>query len=577
MDRFFTDTPISKKYPTYTRANAGEVMPDPCTPMSNTLGIMAAGEAGWRDAYVRLGTFDHEEFEDWTTNCVGQFGGYLFLNMSCTRIYGVRCPGLTPEIVDFQYFGTMPGIPTYEDEARPGDISPVHEARLGEFLQSYVFGRDDLPELREDRDMVDEFVANRPDLASASGADLVGRARSALPMYRKLFDQHIGTSGASGIGIGTVAGVCDAIGHPELTMTLIAGVGDVDSAAPSLFMWDLSRLVASSPSLTAAFDAGASGLLDRLRADGGTDAVKFMTGLEDFLERFGARGPNEWELRSHTWGTKPGLVLAAIDRMRLAGPEADPNRHNHRYREEREQATAVVLQALQGNDEALGQFQGGLRAALLFSAGRERSKTNNIRVVHEIRLALRELGRRAVEQGHLDNVEQIFMLTNEELDDFVADASRFTDVVRQREKEYLELFELEPPFVIYREVPPVSTWKRKSRDGAEQVSSGAVLTGIPGCAGTATGRARVVLDPSDPTALEPGDILVAPVTDPAWTPLFVPAAAVIVDVGAQITHAVIVSRELGIPCVVSVTDATKKIPDGAMITVDGAAGTVTIL
>src|SRR5207248_5883388 len=137
------------------------------------------------------------------------------------------------------------------------------------------------------------------------------------------------------------------------------------------------------------------------------------------------------------------------------------------------------------------------------------------RVVHEIRLALRELGRRAVEQGHLDTIEQVFMLTNEELDDFDADASRFTDVVRQREREYLELFELEPPFVIYREVPPVSTWKRKSRDGAEQVSSGAVLTGIPGCAGTATGRARVVLDPSDPTALEPGDILVAPVTDPA--------------------------------------------------------------
>jgi phosphoenolpyruvate synthase/pyruvate phosphate dikinase len=66
------------------------------------------------------------------------------------------------------------------------------------------------------------------------------------------------------------------------------------------------------------------------------------------------------------------------------------------------------------------------------------------------------------------------------------------------------------------------------------------------------------------------------VTDPAWTPLFVPAAAVVVDVGAQITHAVIVSRELGIPCVVSVTDATKKITDGATITVDGAAGTVTI-
>ena len=86
-----------------------------------------------------------------------------------------------------------------------------------------------------------------------------------------------------------------------------------------------------------------------------------------------------------------------------------------------------------------------------------------------------------------------------------------------------------------------------------------------------------MLDPTDPRGLEPGDVLVAPITDPAWTPLFVPAAAVVVDVGAQITHAVIVSRELGLPCVVSVTGATRTIPDGALVEVDGAAGTVTIL
>ena len=91
------------------------------------------------------------------------------------------------------------------------------------------------------------------------------------------------------------------------------------------------------------------------------------------------------------------------------------------------------------------------------------------------------------------------------------------------------------------------------------------------------GRARVILDSSDPTALEPGDILVAPNTDPSWTPLFVPAGGVIVDVGAMNSHAVIVSRELGVPCAVSVVDATKRIPDGAMVELDGGAGTVTIL
>jgi pyruvate,water dikinase len=87
----------------------------------------------------------------------------------------------------------------------------------------------------------------------------------------------------------------------------------------------------------------------------------------------------------------------------------------------------------------------------------------------------------------------------------------------------------------------------------------------------------VILDPMAADMLEPGDVLVAPITDPSWTPLFVPASAVVVDVGAQISHAIIVSRELGLPCVVSVTDATLRIPDGAMIEVDGTAGTVTVL
>ena len=87
----------------------------------------------------------------------------------------------------------------------------------------------------------------------------------------------------------------------------------------------------------------------------------------------------------------------------------------------------------------------------------------------------------------------------------------------------------------------------------------------------------MILDSNDPAALEPGDILVAPITDPSWTPLFVPAAAVVVDVGAPLSHAIIVSRELGIPCVISATDGTRRIPDGAMIRVDGGTGEVTVL
>ncbi|GIS55545.1 MAG: hypothetical protein Ct9H90mP30_2300 [Actinomycetota bacterium] len=104
---------------------------------------------------------------------------------------------------------------------------------------------------------------------------------------------------------------------------------------------------------------------------------------------------------------------------------------------------------------------------------------------------------------------------------------------------------------------------------------GEALQGMPGCTGSAEGTARVILDSNDPNSLQPGDILVAPLTDPSWTPLFVPAAAVVVDVGAPLSHAIIVSRELGIPCVVSATDATRRIPDGARINVNGDTGVIT--
>jgi len=100
---------------------------------------------------------------------------------------------------------------------------------------------------------------------------------------------------------------------------------------------------------------------------------------------------------------------------------------------------------------------------------------------------------------------------------------------------------------------------------------------VSGCPGKARGFARVILDPADPTALRPGDVLVAPLTDPSWTPLFVPAVAVVVDTGAMLSHAVIVSRELGIPCVPSVLHATRRIPDGALLEVDGDRGVVTVL
>jgi rifampicin phosphotransferase len=176
----------------------------------------------------------------------------------------------------------------------------------------------------------------------------------------------------------------------------------------------------------------------------------------------------------------------------------------------------------------------------------------------------------------LGRPEDLSMLREDELDSFIENPQKWIPVIAERWEWFDELSELEPPFFVDGQIPPADSWPKKSDPDLEPATSGTVLNGIGACAGTATGVARIITDPEDAEDLEPGEILVAPMTDPGWTPIFTSAAAVVVNVGASMSHAAIVSRELGIPCVLGVRGATKKIKDGATLTVDGAAGTITV-
>jgi phosphohistidine swiveling domain-containing protein len=568
------DNPPSRRYPIYTRGNVGEVFPDPVTPLTWTIGGRPGGEPGWRDALVRFGAFDEDEFDPDEIEVLGVFGGYCYLNVSISRILGARVPGLTPEQIDFSIFGEQPGVPPYQ--AAPTDDRPDLTAKSGGTLQ-WILTADGLPELVEEQQFVERLRAERPDLGSLDDADLVARARELFGThFRRQFGQHLFITYAATVPVGIIHGASAALGDPTLAMCLVAGLGGVDSAAPSWALWDLGRMVAGSAALTAAFEAGPDRLPDRLRALGG-DGVRFFAAFDRFLYDFGSRGPNEWEMRSPTWETDPGLALTAIDRMRRAPDDESPDASNAAVAGERERLGASLLEQLAGDAAAAAQVGAALRAAAIFLPGRERSKTTIIRLVHESRMAMRELGRRLVERGQFDDAGDFAFLRLEELDELLADPSSVAGRIAERKAWYAELAEREPPFLVVGEPTTPATWPRRHEAPVEVARTGDVLTGIPGCPGSATGRARVLQDPGDPTVLEPGDVLVAPITDPSWTPLFVPAAAVVVDVGAQLSHAVIVSRELGIPCVVSVTDATRRIADGTFVSVDGTTGIVTVV
>ena len=546
-----TDTALSERFPLYTRANVGEVFPDPVAPLTRSTYLWES-ELAWREAYVRMGAFELAEFPDDEFCILGVAGGYCYLNASVMRLFGERAPGMSWEVIDEQFFGAQPGIPDYE--VQPGDVRADLSAKLEEtigwvFTQTHVDG---LERLTDQRNRTVELRAQRPDYAAMSDRDLWDGTQSLRSFHRELFGEHLFVTTLASVPVGVIQGVAEAVGRPDLILPLMAGVGDVDSAEPSYRMWDLSRLDADSDAFRSAF--------------------------EQFLLEFGSRGPNEWEARSPTWETDPDLALAAIDRMRAAPDSADPRAHQAERAAERVEAASTLLSMVDGDPETHGQLAAAIACSVAWLPARERTKTNNIRMVHEFRFPLRELGRRFVERGVFDEVEDFGFVLFEEADELFGDSPGvLTERIRERKVQHDDMAGRVPQFVFSGQSTDPATWPLRSDNTSVALVGGESIQGFPGCPGVSEGRARVVLDPHDPSALEPGDVLVAPITDPSWTPLFVPAGGVVVDVGAALSHAIIVSRELGIPCVVSATDATRRIPDGALVRVDGNTGTVTVL
>jgi pyruvate,water dikinase len=352
----------------------------------------------------------------------------------------------------------------------------------------------------------------------------------------------------------------------------------VESADASFAMWDLSRLVRGSAELTALFDDGVEGLLDRLDTSS-ADGAAFRAAWDALIAEHGHRGPNEWDIRPNSWTTRPELALGMIDALRHQSDDRSPALARERAAAERERLSAELLALVEGDAEAHGTLQAGLASAAQWFGLREMGKNACIRLIHEAKLALYELGRRMVDRGAIDEVQHVFSLLDSELDAFLADPASFRDTIAEREAVFAELHELEPPYIVGgdRVPPPISEWPRRNAGGVTAEVAGEVLQGGPGAPGVVTGRARIVLDPIDAPDLEPDDILVAPTTDPSWASLFLAVGGVVVNVGAVGSHAAIVSRELGVPCAVSVHDATSRIPEGATITVDGSTGTVVVV
>ncbi|MFI6505501.1 phosphoenolpyruvate synthase [Nonomuraea typhae] len=319
------------------------------------------------------------------------------------------------------------------------------------------------------------------------------------------------------------------------------------------------------------------GVLAFLRTDGSGEwpAGEFADAFRAFLARYGMRAPGELDLARTRWQEDPAQLFAGI----LANVETlGPREHRERFQRGRREAGEAAkrlrarLRATRG-----GRAKAALMTRLVhvhreLLALREHDKDFTVRLFALLRRALHEEAARLVASGVLERVDDVHYLTLEELRRLLAREDppvRPAVLVAGRRAAHEADGALRPPRVLTGDGEVVTVARAvPEREGT--------LAGQAVSAGVAEGRARVVLRPQD-ARLEPGDILVAPFTDPGWTPLFAAVRGLVLEVGGMMTHGAVVAREMGLPAVVGVDRATVLIPDGARVRLDGSRGTVDLL
>lgn len=343
-------------------------------------------------------------------------------------------------------------------------------------------------------------------------------------------------------------------------------------------LWDLSREAAARPAVAAVFrDAPVAELAARIPTVAG--GATWWTLFQDYLEVFGLRTESFTELVLPSWQEQPRFPLLTI-RAYLATPEeSSPEALHAASARVRERRQAEVEDRLAGDPERLARFRAILPVAQQRTVLIE---DHNFYIDQQgpasLRLVLLAMGGALARQGSLVAAEDIFYVTEEEIRKAAAVPEtdlRLIAAARRTERErWLHVI---PPAFIGNGTVETNPFTRGflGPDEGSEPEPGAV-GGVAASPGVRRGRARLILTLEEAEKLEPGDILVTYATAPPWTPLFAVAGAVVTDAGGMLSHCAVVAREYGIPAVTGTRTATRRIPDGALITVDGTRGLVRV-
>jgi rifampicin phosphotransferase len=555
-------------------ANLKDVIPGLVSPFSWSL-MQPQLEGAMRQQYARAGYLVPPE-----RPLLRRFWGRPYFNISLLNEAGYALYGATPELQAAQLGGMVP------PRARP-PVSPSLRQRLRWLRNMLRFVR---IANRVAKIVPTQFAMvqqrwreERQSLSDLDRAALLEKLEHHADVTQPFLELHLHLSWAMsgnfsalrdmaaravpqvnlGQGPSPLPSAAGRGSAASLAAELVTGIGDVSSAEHSYRLWELSRLARQSPQVMAFL---AQGKWDTWRQQ--LAGTAFAKAWQEFLETYGHRALYEVEMANPRWREQPDYlfeVLATYASLPQAHAPFDPEEQARR----RQAAEHEVCRLL--TPWRRPWFRATLRRTQAFSRLRENSKSHLVQLIDIGRLMALRAAHFLMQDGLLEDAEAIFCLQIEEVRTALRGAMPVETVrhlITQRRLERQRNAARHLPDLFIGECPLYTE---------SLPTQGTVLTGLPSSPGRVTGIARVLYSPQEGARLQPGEILVAPSTDPGWTPLFLLASGLVMETGGYLSHGAIVAREYGIPAVLNIPLATQRIPDGSSILLDGAQGVVQVL
>ena len=533
----------------YMRGSIADFMPDPLTPLFVTMGVPAVNAGMQRTMLETVGSRT-AALDNYLTT-INDYA-YLYVSLGCRDwiwILGRMAPAL-PRLL-------RNGERHWREVARPRYVAVRDrwEGRSPEELTCVELLKG-----------AQELTAAMADYLTALQVDAIGTAAGTEGLFTAIYDRMVKREG------------------DPTAATLLLGADSTPIRAEKA-LYDLAQWCREREGLAAyVLEMPSHELADRLDGDvpPGTDAGDWREWRQRLCNHLAEFGHSIYDLdfAKPLPADQPQPILETL-KMFIRGEGTNPHERQQRSLARREEAVQMVLSRLKGLKRRL--FRWSLRWAQTFALVREDSIFDIGLGYPVLRRMLHELGRRLAGAGAIAEADDIYFLESAEVEQGAAalDEDEQPPSMIDRVRERRAIWHAETRLVPPQQLPAKGRVMGIKTDAFMPVSADDqthnLLKGVAASPGQVTASARILLGPEDFGQMQPGDILVAEMTTPAWTPLFAMAAGVVTDIGGPLSHGSIVAREYGIPAVLGTGVATRRIHSGQTITVDGSEGVVTMV